>query len=238
MKRFFRGLRTTFLTFITVILLAASLLFGYLAITGRAALFGYTFSLIEMEEKATFVLLRTDTPELAPEDTVLYRGADGSLQYIAVAYASDAVVYYYDQTETLGSIPLTGPEFAGKLLWESETLGSVLLYVSGEPGKWVVLGSAGDLLLLSFTLLIVSAARRSRALRDADKKASDEELLHTFTPEEIEFELPAGQPEEGETEEEPAEMKTYKQETVSIDLNELRKRMAEGEQPEEGESRK
>ena len=232
MKRFFRGVLTTILTFITVILLAASLLFGYLALTGRAALFGYTFSLIEMEEETTFVLLRTDMPELVSEDVVLQRGADGTLQYVTVAYASNAVVYYYDHTETLCSIPLTGPEFAGKLLWESELLGDALFYISGEPGKWIVLGSAGGLLLLSFTLLIISAARRNRALRDTDKKASDEELLHTFTPEEVEFELPPEASEEGSPEEKNTEVKTYKQETVSINLDELRKRMAEGDQPE------
>ena len=237
MKRFFRGVLTTFLTFITVILLTASLLFGYLALTGRAALFGYTFSLIETEEKATFVLLRTDMPELSPEDTVLHREADGSLRYVSVAYASDAVVYYYDQTEKLCSVPLTSPEFAGKLLWENDTIGGMLSYVSGEPGRWVVLGCAGGLLLLSFTLLIISAAHRNRALREADKKANDEELLNTFTPEEVEFELPAESAEDV-PEEKKTETKTYKQETVSLDLNELRKRMAEGEQSEKEEEQK
>lgn len=227
MKRFFRGVLTTLLTFLTVVLLMASLLFTYLAITGRASLFGYTFSLIEAEEGTAFVFLQTDAPDLQSEDIILQRSADGDLHYITVSHASGAVVYYYDSGDLLCSIPLTSPEFGGKLIGKSTLLGNILTAVSGEPGRWIVLGSAGGLLLLSLLLLILSAARRSRALRLAESAGRDDSLLQTFAPEEIEFEMPETPQEEGAEAKEDTEPKTYTQETSTLDLNELRKRMSE-----------
>ena len=223
MKRFLRGLRTLVLTLLTASLLVISLLFAYLAVTGRAALFGYTLSLIENEE-TMLVLLQTDMPPVQSDDTILHRSMDGSLQYVTVSHASNAVVYYYDEHETLCSVPLTSPEFAGKLIWQDATLGRILAYVSDEPGRWIVLGVAGGLSLLSLVLLIVSMARRSRALRALEKQQGDELLLETFSPVEIEFEVPEEPTEEGVDSKEP---KTYKQETATLDLNELRKRMSE-----------
>ena len=46
MKRFFRGLLTGLNVLLIACLLLCSLLFVYLSVTGRAALFGYTVSLI------------------------------------------------------------------------------------------------------------------------------------------------------------------------------------------------
>lgn len=237
MKRFFRGVLTALLTILTVALLIASLFFGYLAVTGRAAIFGYTLSLIEVEEQTAFVLLQTDMPPLEYGDTVLHRDMDGALQRVTVSHASGAVVYYYDNSDTLCSIPLTGPEFAGKLIWEDTTLGGVFTAVSAEPTRWIILGGAGVLLIFSFALLILSAARRGRVMRRAEKEKRDALLLDTFTPEEITLEVeerPSG--ESGDQPAEPSPPKTYTQETATLDLNELRKRMSEENKEEKDDA--
>ena len=115
MKRFFRGLLTGLNVLLIACLLLCSLLFVYLSVTGRAALFGYTVSLIEIDG-VSLTLTAGDAPQIEAGDLILCRGADGTVSVQSAAYASDSAVYFYDADGSLGAVPLAGPEFAGKLL--------------------------------------------------------------------------------------------------------------------------
>lgn len=179
MKRFFRGLLTGLNVLLIACLLLCSLLFVYLSVTGQAALFGYTVSLIDIDG-VSLTLTVGDTPQIEAGDLILCRGADGTVSVQSTAYASDSAVYFYDADGSLGAVPLTGPEFAGKLLWQGRTAGRILQAVARPPGKWILLGGMGILLIVCITCLIITGVRRHETAPD-QRAEQDAQLLHTFS---------------------------------------------------------
>ena len=179
MKRFFRGLLTGLNVLLIACLLLCSLLFVYLSVTGRAALFGYTVSLIEIDG-VSLTLTAGDAPQIEAGDLILCRGADGTVPVQSAAYASDSAVYFYDADGSLGAVPLAGPEFAGKLLWQSRTAGRILQAVARPPAKWILLGGMAVLLTGCIACLMITGARRRRNASEKQKE-QDAQLLHTFS---------------------------------------------------------
>ena len=179
MKRFFRGLLTGLNVLLIACLLLCSLLFVYLSVTGRAALFGYTVSLIDIDG-VSLTLTAGDAPQIEAGDLILCRGADGTVSVQSAAYASDSAVYFYDADGSLGAVPLTGLEFAGKLLWQSRTAGRILQAVARPPAKWILLGGMSILLTVCIACLIITGVRRRRTASDKQDK-QDAQLLHTFS---------------------------------------------------------
>lgn len=179
MKRFFRGLLTGLNVLLIACLLLCSLLFAYLAITGQATLFGYTVSLIDMDG-VSLTLIAKDMPRIEAGDLILCRGADGTVSVQSTAYASDSAVYFYDADGSLDAVPLAGPEFVGKLLWQGRTAGRILQAVARPPGKWILLGGMGILLIVCITCLIITGVRRHETAPD-QRAEQDAQLLHTFS---------------------------------------------------------
>lgn len=179
MKRFFRGLLTGLNILVIACLLLCSLLFVYLSVTGRAALFGYTVSLVDIDG-ASLALTAGDAPQIEAGDAILCRGADGTVSVQTAAYASDSAVYFYDADGSLDAVPLTGPEFAGKLLWQSRTAGRILQAIGKPPVKWVLLGGMGVLLIVCITCLMITGARRRGTAPDR-RAEQDAQLLNTFS---------------------------------------------------------
>lgn len=179
MKRFFRGLLTGLNVLLIACLLLCSLLFAYLAITGQATLFGYTVSLIDMDG-VSLTLTAKDMPRIEAGDLILCRGADGTVSVQSTAYASDSAVYFYDADGSLGAVPLTGPEFAGKLLWQGRTAGRILQLIAKPPAKWILLGAMGVLLIGCVIALTANIVRRRRTML-AGQAEKDAQLLKAFS---------------------------------------------------------
>ena len=70
MKRFFRGLLTGLNVLLIACLLLCSLLFVYLSVTGRAALFGCTVSLMDIDG-GSLTLAAGDAPQIEAGDLIL-----------------------------------------------------------------------------------------------------------------------------------------------------------------------
>lgn len=179
MKRFFRGLLTGLNILLITCLLLCSLLFAYLSVTGQAALFGYTVSLIDIDG-VSLTLTAGDIPQIEAGDVILCRGADGAISMQTAAYATDLAVYFYDADGSFDAVPLTGPEFVGKLLWHSRTAGRILQAIGRPPVKWILLGGMGGLLIVCITCLLVTGVRRRRTAPDRQAE-QDAQLLNTFS---------------------------------------------------------
>lgn len=179
MKRFFHGLLTGINILLIACLLICSFLFAYLAITGQATLFGYTVSLIDMDG-VSLALTAGDMPRIEAGDVVLCRGADGAVSAQTAAYATNLSVYFCDAHGSLDAVPLAGPEFVGKLLWQSRTAGRILQLIGQPPAKWILLGAMGVLLIGCVIALAVAEVRRRRTILTGQAE-KDAQLLEAFS---------------------------------------------------------